>query len=120
MHSKLALLLFSGKSISSLSNCRNPTSRYALFNLLISPQFNRLKFTQNLGNLPYFSHFLSLNRHFSGYAVEQFSDDEYECDFETNAVFYLFIYFYIYFSIFVISVLFFNVKHELRIMLLSN
>ncbi|XP_021773440.1 DExH-box ATP-dependent RNA helicase DExH3-like [Chenopodium quinoa] len=85
MHSKLGLLLLCGKSIYSLSNCRNSTATHALFNFLTSPQFNPKKFSQKLGILPYSYHLLSSHRHFSGYAAEQFSDDEYECDFETNS-----------------------------------
>lgn len=86
MHSKLGFLLLCGKSIYSLSNCRNSIARCALFHFLTSPLSNRPKFTQNkLGISPYSYHFLSSHRHFSGYAVEQFSDDEYECDFETNS-----------------------------------
>lgn len=81
MHSRLRFLLLCGKSIVSRSNVRNSVLRNALFNSLASPISNRSFFSQRLGFL---SHYY-LFRNFSGYAVEQFSDDEYECDFETHA-----------------------------------
>ncbi|KAJ8447205.1 hypothetical protein Cgig2_030436 [Carnegiea gigantea] len=81
MHSRLRFLLLCGKSIVSRSNVRNSVLRNALFNSPASPISNRSFFSQRLGFL---SHYY-LFRNFSGYAVEQFSDDEYECDFETHA-----------------------------------
>lgn len=79
MHSKLGLLLLCGKSIVSHSNRRNSILRNALFHSRTSPLFH-----QKLGILSECHSFLTPIRNFCGYAVEQFSDDEYECDFETH------------------------------------
>uniref|UniRef100_A0A7C9ADX3 RNA helicase n=1 Tax=Opuntia streptacantha TaxID=393608 RepID=A0A7C9ADX3_OPUST len=80
MHSRIGFLLLCGKSIISRSNVRNSVLRNALFFSLTSPISNHPFFSQRLGILSRYYPF----RNFSGYAVEQFSDDEYECDFETH------------------------------------
>ena len=83
----LRFLLLSGKSsIYSSPYSTNSTANHSVFHFLNSSLSNRPKFSQQyLGIL---QSFLFSPRSFSDYAVEQFSDDEYECDFETNTVFF--------------------------------
>ncbi|KAH9610799.1 hypothetical protein KSS87_023690 [Heliosperma pusillum] len=86
MHSKLQLFLQCGKSIHSLSKTRKfSISRNALFHFLGSDVIKQPNYISNLGILSNCCHFLSQNRHFCGYPVEQFSDDEYDCDFDSHA-----------------------------------
>ncbi|XP_074310769.1 DExH-box ATP-dependent RNA helicase DExH3 [Silene latifolia] len=85
MHSKLQLFLQCGKSIHSISKTRKfLISNNALFNFLGSNVIKQPNYTSSLGILSNCCHFLSQNRHFSGYPVEQFSDDEYDCDFDSH------------------------------------
>ncbi|KAK9733114.1 hypothetical protein RND81_04G044400 [Saponaria officinalis] len=78
MHSKLGIFLQCGKSIYSNYSRRNSNSSNTLFHFIASQVITRPVYVSSLG-------ILSGSCQFSGYAVEQFSDDEYDCDFETHS-----------------------------------
>ncbi|GAB4836200.1 hypothetical protein Ancab_001114 [Ancistrocladus abbreviatus] len=82
MHSRLGFLLFCSESIFSHSKCRSSTPNNALSRILTSLVSNRSSSTQRLGLLS--NYILLQQRGFCGYAVEQFSDDEYDCDYDNQ------------------------------------
>lgn len=94
MHSRLSFFLARAarKSSSSLSSARSPP-------LSPNPRLRRVFSAYNnkcnAGDFFWLSHshlsrnligFVTIRREFCGYAAEQFSDDEYECDYENHPV----------------------------------
>ncbi|GMG99510.1 hypothetical protein Nepgr_001350 [Nepenthes gracilis] len=84
MNSRLGFLLVYvyGKSVFSLSNFRHSRPNNVFFRFLTYTVYNQTVFTRRLGILS--NCFLPQRHSFCGYAVEQFSDDEYECDYENH------------------------------------
>lgn len=56
--------------------------------------------------------FLIPKRAFSGYAAEQFSDDEYDCDFDSHQVFFFFQFFELIILLFVIDYVLFGCREN--------
>ncbi|XP_043700899.1 DExH-box ATP-dependent RNA helicase DExH3 [Telopea speciosissima] len=82
MHSGLRFLMVFGKSVSSLSGRRFTSKDDALFSLL------RASISCGggckIGSRIWSNYLVTGQQCFCGYAVEQFSDDEYDCDFDNQ------------------------------------
>ncbi|XP_075643537.1 DExH-box ATP-dependent RNA helicase DExH3 [Castanea sativa] len=79
----VGLLFGYAKSISISNNTHNQSPHRPLLNLLLLlpfPPSSSSPHSSSLSNARYFF----ANRGFCGYAAEQFSDDEYDCDFDNN------------------------------------
>ncbi|KAL8542032.1 hypothetical protein ACS0TY_003041 [Phlomoides rotata] len=85
MHSRLRILLAraarKSAALPAHSFQRNPrVALIGIYNTVANAAENSFRFQHR--SLNYQS--IVLRRHFCGYAIEQFSDDEYECDYENN------------------------------------
>ena len=82
----VGLLFGYAKSISISNNTHNQSPYRPLLNLLLllpfPPPSSSSPHSSSVSNARYFF----ANRGFCGYAAEQFSDDEYDCDFDNNKV----------------------------------
>ena len=83
----VGLLFGYAKSISISNNAHNQSPHRPLLNLLLLLPFppsssSSSPYSSSVSNARYFFS----NRGFCGYAAEQFSDDEYDCDFDNNKV----------------------------------
>ena len=85
----VGLLFGYAKSISISNNAHNQSPHRPLLNLLLllpfppsSSSSSSSPYSSSVSNARYFFS----NRGFCGYAAEQFSDDEYDCDFDNNKV----------------------------------
>ncbi|KAK4593564.1 hypothetical protein RGQ29_017612 [Quercus rubra] len=81
----VGLLFGYAKSISISNNAHNQSPHRPLLNLLLLLPFppsssSSSPYSSSVSNARYFFS----NRGFCGYAAEQFSDDEYDCDFDNN------------------------------------
>ncbi|XP_065621869.1 DExH-box ATP-dependent RNA helicase DExH3 [Quercus suber] len=78
----VGLLFGFAKSISISNNAHNQSPHRPLLNLLLLLPFppSSSPHSSSVSNARYFFS----NRGFCGYAAEQFSDDEYDCDFDNN------------------------------------
>ncbi|OVA00884.1 Helicase [Macleaya cordata] len=82
MHSGLGFFLRLRKSVSNISISRFTSADDSLFSSTKFSTFNVGDFRKGYGILS--NNTSAGRRSFCGYAVEQFSDDEYECDFENH------------------------------------
>lgn len=83
----VGLLFGYAKSISISNNTHNQSPHRPLLNLLLllpfpPPPPSSSPHSSSVSNARYFF----ASRGFCGYAAEQFSDDEYDCDFDNNKV----------------------------------
>lgn len=81
----VGLLFGYAKSISISNNTHNQSPHRPLLNLLLLLPFPLSSSSPHSSSVSNARYFFS-NRGFCGYAAEQFSDDEYDCDFDNNKV----------------------------------
>ncbi|XP_030964311.1 DExH-box ATP-dependent RNA helicase DExH3 isoform X3 [Quercus lobata] len=79
----VGLLFGYAKSISISNNTHNQSPHRPLLNLLLLLPFPPPSSSPHSSSVSNARYFFS-NRGFCGYAAEQFSDDEYDCDFDNN------------------------------------